>query len=278
MRGKTVAILESRGRDQIAALIRKYGGTPFLAPALAEVPDVDPARVEALIRSWSLEPPGIVIFQTGVGTRALFNVVDSLGLTGALTQALDKAQVIARGPKPAAVLRSRDVRIDRIAGEPFTTREVLAELPDTSLQGVRVAVQRYGDTNRELNEALERAGAQVVEIVTYRWALPDDTTPLAGLIEALEGGKIDLVAFTSASQAANLFAVARDGGKEAALREGLERTLVASVGPVCSAALRTLGVTTDIEAKPPKLGPLIEAIDTALTNTPPRAGRDGQMP
>jgi hypothetical protein len=42
MKGKTVAILESRMHDHIASLVRKYGGTPFSAPTLAEIPDVDP--------------------------------------------------------------------------------------------------------------------------------------------------------------------------------------------------------------------------------------------
>jgi uroporphyrinogen-III synthase len=37
MKDKTVAILESRMGDHIASLVRKYGGTPFLAPALAEI-------------------------------------------------------------------------------------------------------------------------------------------------------------------------------------------------------------------------------------------------
>jgi uroporphyrinogen-III synthase len=264
MKDKTVAILESRVRDQIAGLVRKYGGTPFLAPALAEVPDADPAHIAELIRDWDLKPPEIFIFQTGVGTRALFAVADSLGLTGALLQIVGKAVVIARGPKPATVLRSRNVRIDRSAGEPFTTYEVLAELRNTLLRGKKVVVQRYGEINRELQAALLSAGADVTEIVTYRWALPEDTSPLLGLIEALNRSEIDLVAFTSAAQAANLFAVARDAGKEAALRQSLGRTLVASIGPVCSAALRSLDVRIDIEAKPPKLGPLVEAINAAL--------------
>ena len=41
--------------------------------------------------------------------------------------------------------------------------------------------------------------------------------------------------------------------------------MVASIGPVCSATLRKLAVRVDVEAKPPKLGPLIEAINAALT-------------
>jgi uroporphyrinogen-III synthase len=112
----------------------------------------------------------------------------------------------------------------------------------------------------------ESDGAVVIEIVTYRWALPEDTAPLLRLVDALGRGEIDLVAFTSASQASNLFTVAQCNGKEASLKQSLGRTLVASIGPVCSAALRKLSVRVDIEAQPPKLGPLIEAINAALSD------------
>jgi uroporphyrinogen-III synthase len=87
------------------------------------------------------------------------------------------------------------------------------------LRGKRVVVQRYGETNRELQAALESKGAQVIEIATYRWALPEDTKPLLRLIDALGRDEIDLVAFTSASQASNLFAVAQYDGKEASLKQ-----------------------------------------------------------
>src|ERR1700726_1753066 len=128
MKDKTVAILESRMRDHIASLVRKYGGTPFSAPALAEIPDVDPAHFQELIRDWNSTPPDIFIFQTGVGTRALFAATDSLGLTDLLLRLLDSAQVVVRGPKPTTVLHSRMVSIDRAAGTPFTTLEVFAEM------------------------------------------------------------------------------------------------------------------------------------------------------
>jgi uroporphyrinogen-III synthase len=164
------------------------------------------------------------------------------------------------------VLRSRKVRIDRAASDPFTTHEVLAEMHDIPLRGKRIVVQRYGETNHELQAALESSGAEVIEIVTYRWALPEDTAPLLRLIDALGRNEIDLVAFTSASQASNLFAVAQDDGKEASLKQSLGRTLVASIGPACSAALRKLAVRVDIEPKPPKLGPFIDAINAALSD------------
>jgi uroporphyrinogen-III synthase len=282
MKDKTVAILESRAGDRVASLIHKYGGTPFLAPALAEVPDVDPERIRALIGEWGSTPPEIFIFQTGVGTRALFAATDSMGLTPALLRMLEASIVVVRGPKPTAALGARKVRIDLSADDPFTTHEVLAQLQgaqlpvaqlqgahsrDNPLRGKRVVVQRYGETNRELEAALEAEGAEVIEIATYRWAVPEDTAPIVRLIDALGRDEIDLVAFTSASQASNLFTVAQRIGKEASLQQSLGRTLVASIGPVCSATLRKLAVRVDVEAKPPKLGPLIDAINAALAGT-----------
>jgi hypothetical protein len=87
----------------------------------------------------------------------LFAVTDSLALTGVLLRILGAAQVIVRGPKETAVLRSRKVRIDRAAGNPSTTHEVLAEMYETPLGGKHVVVQRYGETNRELQAALAAA-------------------------------------------------------------------------------------------------------------------------
>ena len=265
MKNRTVAILESRARDQMADLVRKYGGTPFSAPALSEIPDVDPAHIEELIRGWRTAPPDVFVFQTGVGTRALFAATDSLALTPTFLQLLDSATVVVRGPKPTGALRARNVHIDLSAKDPFTTHEVLVELDTTAIRGRRVVVQRYGETNVELQEALANRGAEVIEIATYRWGLPQDTTPLLRLIEKLGRDEIDLVAFTSASQATNLFTVARQNDAETALGQSLARTRVASIGPVCSAALRKHGVRIDMEAQPPKLGPLIDAINRALS-------------
>jgi uroporphyrinogen-III synthase len=264
MKDKTVAILEARAGEQMADLVRKYGGTPFSAPALAEVPDIDPAHITELIDDWDTNPPDIFIFQTGVGTKALFAVADTLGFTERLLRLLAAKQVVVRGPKPTGVLRSRNVRIDLSAEEPYTTVEVLAELEST-LHGKRVVVQRYGDTNLELQQALEARGAQVIEIKTYRWGLPDNIEPLIKLIDALARHQIDVVAFTSASQANNLFAVAAQIDKQEPLKTGLNRTLVASIGPVCTAALAKLGVKVAIEPRPPKLGPFIMAINEALS-------------
>lgn len=265
MQGKTVAILESRFGQQLVELIAKRGGRPLHAPALAEVPDVDATYVGGLVGNLQSHPAKIAIFQTGVGTNALFKTTDSLGLTENLLALLAQMVVVVRGPKPTAVLRSRGVRIDLSAKDPFTTTEVLEALEAVRLAGERVIVQRYGVTNVELEKALKERGAHVIEIPTYRWSLPADTRPLLDLIEALERRQVDAVTFTNAAQVFNLFSIAEQLGRTDALRAGLNRALVASIGPVCSDALKKFGVAVGVEPHPPKLGPLVSALEEALS-------------
>lgn len=264
LQAKKVAILESRLGRQLVELVTSRGGIAFHAPALAELPDLDPAQIGALVRSLEAQPAKLAVFQTGVGTRALFAATDALGLTSNFLQLLEKTLVAVRGPKPSGALRARGVRIDRSASDPFTTHEVLESIKDVPLQGARVIVQRYGSVNVELDHALEARGASVVEIPTYRWALPQDTAPLVALIEALERDEMHAVVLTNAEQVRNLFTVAERLGRAAPLRAALNRTLVASIGPVASAALREAGVKVGLESSPPKLGALLSSLDAAL--------------
>ena len=262
MQAKKVAILESRLGAQLADLVAGRGGVPVHAPALAELPDLEPQKIAALIASLEAKPAKLFIFQTGVGTRALFAATDALGLSDKLLLMLKSATVAARGPKPTGALRQRGVRIDRSAADPFTTQEVLQSIEDMDLQDTRVIVQRYGTANVELDRALEARGAEVAEIPTYRWSLPADTAPLEALAGAIERGELHAAVFTNAEQVRNLFNIAKD---KDSLRDALNGILVASIGPVASKALREAGVRVGLESSPPKLGALITALDKALS-------------
>src|ERR1700721_2741037 len=226
MKSKVVAILETRTGAHLGELIARRGGIPMLAPALEEVPDVDGDAVAALLARWRIDPFKIVIFQTGVGTRALFQATDAAGLTGELLQHLSSSVVVVRGPKPVGELNARNVRIDIRAATPFTSETVLAAVSAIPMQGARVLVQRYGAANQLLREGLEKRGAGVQEIATYRWALPADTQPLHRLLEALAHSSVDAVVFTSAIQIHNLYAVAQQAGRAAQLAQQLNRVII----------------------------------------------------
>jgi uroporphyrinogen-III synthase len=263
MKSKVIAILETRTGVHLGELVARRGGIPMLAPALNEVPDMDPQAVIALVAAWRRLPYRMVIFQTGVGTRALFSAADTLGVREEMQALLAQAIVVVRGPKPVGELNSRQVRIDIRAPSPFTTETMLQAIADTPLEDARVLVQRYGAPNELLRAALETRGAVVDEIATYRWALPDDVQPLRDLIEALAQSRVDAVVFTSAVQVQNLFAVATGMGRAAVLAGQMRGLVIASIGPVCSQALDAHGITPTFEADPPKLGPLVAGLESA---------------
>lgn len=264
MIGKTVAILEHRYGEELATLLTKHGALAMRAPALAEVPDMDAQYIAHLVSELEAAPPGAFVFQTGVGTQALFQATDKLGITERLLAVLARTRVVARGPKPVGPLRARGVRIDLNARDPYTSAEVLQAMRDIPLVGSTVVIQRYGGANAELDHALEARGARVVEVPVYRWALPEDTKPMVELLDALALGRVDAVAFTNAAQVHNLYALADQLGRRKTLDAGLKDTLVASIGPVCTRALGEHGVKASIEASPPKLGPFVQALEAAL--------------
>jgi uroporphyrinogen-III synthase len=271
MKDKRIAVLESRFGEHLASLLEKQGAIAIRAPALAEEPDLDPDAIRRLISDCAEHPIRLAIFQTGVGVRALFETVDRLGLGEQLLALLAGSAVAVRGPKPTAVLRGRNVRIDCSAQDPYTTLEVLAAIREVDIAGQRVLVQRYGETNLGLEKELEARGADVIEVPTYRWALPHDIGPLLRLLDVLERGEIDAAVFTSASQVRNLFIVSEQRGGADQLRRNLNSVLVASIGPVCSEALKSAGVHVSLEASPPKLGPLVEMLGKAWPEAQGRA-------
>jgi uroporphyrinogen-III synthase len=264
MQSKVVAILETRTGEHLAEMVARQGAIPLLAPALEEVPDVEPATVAALLESWRAQPFKMAIFQTGVGTAALFRMTDALGSTPELKRLLEQTIVVVRGPKPTGELNKYGVRIDIRASSPFTTETLLEAIAAVPLAPSRALVQRYGESNRRLCDVLESRGAAVHEIATYRWALPEDTGPLLRFLEELHAARVDAVLFTSAVQIQNLYAVAERAGRAADLAQRLNALIVASIGPVCTRALLSHGVRPTFEANPPKLGPLLAGLGAAL--------------
>jgi uroporphyrinogen-III synthase len=166
-----------------------------------------------------------------------------------------------RGPKPLAVMRELQVPVAAIALEPNTWRELLAALDaffvGAGFSRLSIAVQEYGVPNPALIKALEARGARVTRVPVYRWALPDDLEPLQAAVGAVARGEIDVALFTTGMQVVHLFQVAASMGQEDAVRSGLRRALVSSIGPTTSEQLREHDVQIDLEASHPKMGFLV---------------------
>jgi uroporphyrinogen-III synthase len=259
--GLRVLSLESRRGVEMARLIASYGGEAMVAPSMREIPLE--SNTEALAFGRTLFAGGfdMVIFLTGVGTRALARVVETIYPLDQYLAELRKIAVVARGPKPVTVLKEWNVPIAVTAPEPNTWREVLRALDEKAaalvLKGLRVAVQEYGVSNPELIAGLVERGAQVTSIPVYEWALPVDTGPLRSAIAAIARNEIDIILFTTGTQADHLLQIAVEMNREDVLRRALLRMVVASIGPTTSERLRESGIAPDMEPTHPKMGYLV---------------------
>ena len=258
--GLRVLTFESRRASELESLIRTYGGTPMLAPALREVPLDSNAEALAFAAALVRGEFDVTIFLTGVGTRTLADVVASQYPRAVLSEALRRTRVVARGPKPLAALRELQVPVWASAPEPNTWREVIASIDaklDGSLSGIRVAVQEYGVANPELLDALRARGAHVTRVPVYRWALPENLEPLRHAVSALAEEGVDVVLFTTGVQLVHFWQIVQEMQREADVRRGLQRVVVASIGPTTSDELQRHNLIPDIEPSHPKLGALV---------------------
>jgi uroporphyrinogen-III synthase len=217
--------------------------------ALELVPDLEAGNLDLLI------------LMTGVGTKTLNQVLLSQFSQERIIAAMQRVKLMVRGPKPAAALKELRLVPAISVPEPNTWREILATLESrVDLRGQRIAIQGYGVPNPELTAGLQIRGATVSAFQIYRWDLPQDLEPLRQAIEKITQGYAEVVLFTNGAQVEHLFRVAAESNNTNSLREGLERAVVGSVGPICTEVLDRFGVDPDIEPAHPKMGSLLAEV------------------
>jgi len=259
--GLRVLSLESRRAQEMAKLIETHGGRATVAPSMREIPLASNTQALAFARTLTADGFDIVIFLTGVGTRALARVVETVYPAEQFAAALRKITIVARGPKPVAALKELGVQVTVAVPEPNTWRDLLRALDEKAesvpLRGRRVAVQEYGTSNPELLAGLSERGAQVTPVPIYEWDLPEDVQPLRAAVAGIASDEFDVVLFTTGIQISHLFRVAAEMKHEEKMRRGLSKMLLASIGPVTSEKLREHGLKADIEPTHPKMGYLV---------------------
>jgi uroporphyrinogen-III synthase len=243
--GRTVALAEGRQLEELAAMLEKEGATTLRCPMVSILDVPDPAPVVAWLRELAADRFGYVVLLTGEGLRRLLGIAEREGLREAVIAALGRTRTVTRGPKPGRALREVGLEASLVARAP-TTEGVIATLRKESLRGQTVGVQLYSESNPPLTEFLASAGAEVRTVLPYVYAPATNAERVADLIRRLDCGAVDVMVFTSSPQVDRLYEVAQQQGLEAALRQGLERTRVAAVGPVVAEDLRARGAPVHI--------------------------------
>ncbi len=260
--GLRVLSFESRRAKEIAQLISNNGGVPMVAPSTREVPSEPNEEARKLIRGLLQKQFDAIIFMTAVGARALLQAAETVCSRQEFFAGLCSTRVVVRGPKPAAAMREFNVPVTLTVPEPNTWREIVKTLDENPekvpLSGKKIAVQEHGEPSPELYAALRERGAEVFPVRVYRWELPEDIGPLKDAIRSLVQDEVDVVMFTSSVQFVHATQVAKEMGLADAVVKALNRTVIASIGPIASETLRENGVAVDLEPSHPKMGFLVK--------------------
>lgn len=243
----------------MARLIERAGGVPTIAPSMREIPLSDNSAVFEFADRLCTGQFPIVVFMTGVGTEAMFSALETRNLVEPVRAALQSALVVARGPKPFAALSKLKIRVDIKAPEPNTWQDMVDEMvrQQVSFDGKVIAVQEYGAPSTDLYQWLESQNASVFPVPVYRWALPEDLTPLKKAIQDTIDGKFDILLWTSAQQINHVLEVAQTMGVQSDWLAAANRCAIGSIGPTASERLRSLGLEPDLEPTHPKMAHLI---------------------
>lgn len=262
--GLRVLSLESRRAKEVAKLIATYSGVPTVVPVMREVPLSSNTAALDFARDLIAGQFDLVVFFTGVGVKALVEIVATEYPREDFLAALRKVQVAVRGPKPRAALRELNVPIHVVAPEPSTWRELLAAITaeyGPRLATLRVAVQEYGASNPEFLAQLSERSGQLTRVPVYQWALPEDLEPLRQCIRSILAGQFDVALFMTAIQVIHLFQVAEqmaaEGITPAQLRAALNAMVLVSIGPTTTEEMEQYGIKPDFEPSQSKMGFLV---------------------
>jgi uroporphyrinogen-III synthase len=271
--GTRILILETREEAQFSRLLAERGAEVVQCPMFTIRDAPDSAQVEAWIRRAIDAPFDDLVLMTGEGLRRIAKLARERGLDGALVASLGKSRKFCRGPKPGKALRELSLEPQQTTEKP-TTDGVIEMLAKFDLKGRRLGLQLYPDKDHGvLIGALMRQGADIDTVLPYVYDSQAAGANTVAAIEAMAEGRIDCIALTNLGQLRRLFDAANAHGIETRLREGLQRTLIASVGPAVNEELASHGLRADIVPAGDAyfMRPLISAMAAALADRQPKA-------
>jgi uroporphyrinogen III methyltransferase/synthase len=244
-------VLVTRTREQASGLVarlRGLGAVPLEFPAIATAPLKDLSALDAALQH--LPDYGWVVFTSQNGVSAVLDRLEALDLD---LRAFAGVRIVAVGPATARTLRSRGLCADLVP-ETFSGAGVVEAMASAGVTGTRVLLFQPDAAPPDLHDGLCSVGADVMRIAAYQTVVgPGRRADL----ERLLANGVDAVTFTSSSTVTHLI-TALDGD-----RTPLGDALIASIGPMTSAAAREAGLPIDVEADEHTIDGLVDALCAA---------------
>ncbi|MGD0463672.1 MAG: uroporphyrinogen-III C-methyltransferase [Tepidisphaeraceae bacterium] len=257
--GQTVVVTRSRHQaSELSLRLEELGAAVIEAPTIELHEPADLKPVDAAIESagsfdW-------VCFTSANGVAAARRRLLALGLDARL---FANAKIAAIGDATAqAVERELCLKVD-LCPKTFVAEALADELAQrNAIAGRRFLLLRADIARPLLRQRLLHAGAaEVLDVPLYETRAARELP--AGLLEALDAGRINWITFTSSSTVRNLVDLL---GPD--YRRKLTRTKLASIGPITTQTLREAGLEPAAEARKFDLDGLVAAMVAQREKSP----------
>ncbi len=245
-------VLVPRTKEQAAILsdlLRSHGASPLEVPTIAVEPPRTAAPMERAITGLVSGRYQWVAFTSVNAVKAVQEKVEERSLDA---RAFAGVKVAAIGEATADALRAFGIRPDLVPSGQQSSEGLLADWPeydDVFDPLDRVLLPRADIATETLVAGLKERGWNVDDVTAYRTVRA--APPPAPIREALKGGRVDAVVFTSSSTVRNLVGIA---GKPH------ETTVIAVIGPQTAATAAELGLRVDVQAAEATIPSLVQAL------------------
>ena len=241
--GRTVVVTRPAGEAAtLSDLLRAEGALVLEAPAIEILPAGDTGPLDEAVADLCEGGFAWVVFSSPRAVDAVCERMDALEYRRGIA-----AMIAAVGPATAAALLEAGLHVHLVA-DPHTTDALAGQFP--AGRG-RVLLPRADIAPPGLEDVLTAKGWTPVRVVAYRTGmsatLPDDVEL------ALTEGRVDAVAFTSASTVRGFALLTNERGMPAV-----------AIGPVTARAAREEGFRVAAEADPHTVEGVAAAVVRAL--------------
>lgn len=279
LRGITVAVTSSRRASELADIVRKFGGIPYIAPTIG-IKNNSQLNSECnhFIETISNERMNFFIFMTGVGVFNLFQNLQKLYKLSTVNEKLQDTVVIARSNKPKMELRKFGIKTNFIPSI-NTIDGILNLLKRFDVKNKNIGILWHGDSSSSFKKKLVSRGANVFDFSSYSYSARLEQTnasmleemgydyvapneeKIKMLIEDIMKGTVDSITFTSPPAVKEFFEFAIRSNKIESLLDKLNsNVLVVSVGPSTSKMLARFHVLADLMPTTYRMGSMIKEL------------------
>jgi uroporphyrinogen-III synthase len=279
LRGITVAVTSSRRAPELADIVRKFGGIPYIAPTIGIKNNSQlNSECNQFIETISNERMHFFIFMTGVGVFNLFQNLQKLHKLNTVIEKLRDTIVIARSNKPKMELRKFGIKTNFVPNI-NTIDGILNLLKRFDIKNKYIGILWHGDSSSSFKKKLASLGANVFDFTSYSYSdgleqtnatmlkemgydyVAPNEEKIKILIEDIMKGTVDSITFTSPPAVKEFFEFAKRNNKINSLKEMLNsNVLVVSVGPSTSKMLARFHVLADIVPTTYRMGPMIKEL------------------